>query len=52
MYDLTPHQILVAAFGALSDKQKANLRYHLDAGTPILCGAAEAAQYYVYGGRG
>ena len=40
---------LVRAFRALNDEQKANLRWHLAAGTRILCGA-EASWFARNGG--
>lgn len=31
-------EALVKAFGALTMREKRNLRWHLDQGTPVLCG--------------
>lgn len=41
---MTPYEILVRAFSALNPKQRANLRWHAEHGTPICCG--EDAMYY------
>jgi hypothetical protein len=41
--------ILTKAFAALSVDQKDNLLYHVERGTPILCGDG-ASQFFVYDG--
>lgn len=35
---MSNHDTLVSAFSALSDEQLGNLKWHVDGGTPILCG--------------
>jgi hypothetical protein len=42
--------VLVKAFGALTGKQKGNLRWHVKQGTTILCG--QAGYCYVDGSGG
>ena len=34
-----PNPVLVAAFKALTDEHKDNLRWHMEKGTPVVCGA-------------
>jgi len=47
---LEARRILRRAFGALTDAQRERLAYHLERGTPILCG--ETADLYADGAGG
>ena len=38
---MTPKQVLVQAFRALTPKQKSNLLWHAEQGTHICCGGSE-----------
>lgn len=43
-------KLLAELFSKLTKRQKANLRYHLDNKTPILCG--KKAEFFVEGEAG
>lgn len=44
-------RILTEAFRALSKTEKGNLLWHLQQGTPILCGVPDAIYFFVIAGK-